>query len=73
MKSKNITIGSVEMPLEDFIVSRNAVLGITKSGKTFTSKGIAEQLMELGVPIIAFDAIGMWRFLKVPSGNSLNK
>lgn len=57
----------VEMPLNDFVVSRNAILGITKSGKTFTAKGIAEQLMELKIPIIVFDAIGMWRFLKIPS------
>ena len=64
----HIKIGSVEMPLNDFVVSRNAILGITKSGKTFTAKGVAEQLLELKVPIIVFDAIGMWRFLKVPSG-----
>lgn len=68
MKQLYIKIGTVAMPLNDFVVSRNAILGITKSGKTFTAKGVAEQLMELGVPIIVFDAIGMWRFLKVPSG-----
>lgn len=68
-----IKIGSVEMPLQDFVVSRNAILGITKSGKTFTAKGVAEQLMDLKVPIIVFDAIGMWRFLKVPSGKKGGK
>jgi uncharacterized protein len=65
---KTIKIGNVSMPLDDFIVSRNAALGITKSGKTYLCKGLAEQLIEHGVPIIVFDAIGMWRFLKVASG-----
>lgn len=63
---KFITIGSAKTPLEDFVVSRNAILGITKSGKTFAAKGVAEQLMEAGIPIIVFDAIGVWRYLKTP-------
>lgn len=61
-----IHIGEVKMPLNDFVVSRNAILGITKSGKTYTAKGVAEQLLEHKVPIIVFDAIGVWRYLKVP-------
>lgn len=67
MKSPHVKIGTVEMPLNDFVVSRNAILGITKSGKTYTAKGIAEQLLEKKIPIIVFDAIGVWRYLKVPS------
>ncbi len=63
---KNIQIGSVKMPLTDFVVSRNAILGITKSGKTYTAKGVAEQLLEHDIPIIVFDAIGVWRYLKTP-------
>ena len=70
---ETIKIGDAEMPLNDFVVSRNAILGITKSGKTFTAKGVAEQLMELKIPIIVFDAIGMWRFLKVPSAKRAAK
>lgn len=42
---RSIEIGSVSMPLSDFVVSRNAILGITKSGKTYTAKGVAEQLL----------------------------
>lgn len=64
MKS-DIQIGSVRMPLNDFVVSRNAILGITKSGKTYTAKGIAEQLLDCDIPIIVFDAIGVWRYLKM--------
>ena len=36
---ETIKLGDAEMPLNDFVVSRNAILGITKSGKTFTAKG----------------------------------
>lgn len=64
--TKRIHVGDVAFPLDDFAVARTGVLGITKSGKTFTAKGIAEQLLDAGVPIIAFDAIGVWHTLKVP-------
>jgi hypothetical protein len=67
---QNIHIGSVKMPLQDFVVSRNAILGITKSGKTYTAKGVAEQLLDLDIPIIVFDAIGVWRYLKTPGDQS---
>lgn len=68
--SASIKIGDVKMPLGDFVVSRSAILGITKSGKTYTAKGIAEQLLEHKVPIIVFDAIGVWRYLKTPGDGS---
>lgn len=61
------------MPLSDFVVSRNAILGITKSGKTYTAKGVAEQLLDLDIPIIVFDAIGVWRYLKTPGDKSNSK
>lgn len=61
---QSISIGKVQMPLNDFVVSRNAILGITKSGKTYTAKGVAEQLLDAKIPIIVFDAIGVWRYLK---------
>lgn len=66
MSERAIHVGSVSLPLSDFVVSRNAVLGITKSGKTYTSKGIAEQLLDASVPIVVFDAIGVWRHLRTP-------
>jgi hypothetical protein len=73
MKEQMIEIGSVKMPLNDFVISRNAILGITKSGKTYCAKGVAEQLLERKIPIIVFDAIGVWRYLKVPSGKTGGK
>lgn len=44
----------------------NGVLGIRDSGKTYTATWMAERLFEAGVPFIAFDPIGVWRFLRVP-------
>lgn len=66
MKEKMITIGSVEMPLTDYAISGTAILGIRDSGKTVTGKGIAEQMLEAGIPWIVFDAVGKWRWLKTP-------
>ncbi|HEU4344067.1 MAG TPA: hypothetical protein VFU31_21135 [Candidatus Binatia bacterium] len=50
----------------DYAVSCNAILGVRDSGKTVTAKGIAEQLLEAGIPIVVFDAVGKWRWMKVP-------
>ncbi len=62
---KTVNIGKVTVPLVDYAVGASAVLGIRDSGKTVTSKGIAEQLLDNNVPIIVFDAVGKWRWLKV--------
>src|SRR5438128_12019677 len=62
---KSIHIGNVTVPIVDYAVGASAVLGIRDSGKTVTSKGIAEQLLDNGVPIIVFDAVGKWRWMKV--------
>jgi uncharacterized protein len=63
--AKVIHIGSVSIPLDSYAVGGTAVLGIRESGKTYAAKNIAEQLLEHGVPIVVFDAIGVWRYLKV--------
>lgn len=68
-----ITIGSVEVPLADYAVGASAILGIRDSGKTVTAKGIAEQLLTCGVPIVVFDAVGKWRWMKVPGDHSRGK
>lgn len=44
----------------------NAILGIRDSGKTYTATLLAEHLFESGIPFVAFDPIGVWRFLRVP-------
>lgn len=45
----------------------NAILGIRDSGKTYTATCFAEQLLDEGIPFVAFDPIGVWRFLRVPA------
>lgn len=66
MSEPTINIGKVKVPLLDYAVSCNAILGIRDSGKTVTAKGIAEQLLDHNIPIIVFDAVGKWRWMKVP-------
>lgn len=70
---KEIHIGNVSVPLVDYAIGASAVLGIRDSGKTVTSKGIAEQLLDNGVPIIVFDAVGKWRWMKVAAEGERGK
>lgn len=44
----------------------NAILGIRDSGKSYTAVAIAERFFDAGIPFVAFDPIGRWRFLRVP-------
>jgi len=46
------------------------MLGITKSGKTYGAKGIVEQLLDNNIPVIIFDAICVWRWLRSPNPDS---
>ncbi len=71
--TKTIHIGDVSIPLADFAISGTAWLGIKKAGKTYGAKGVAEQLIGAGIPLIVFDAIGVWRFLKIPGDGSGGK
>src|SRR6476659_7791603 len=66
MSDPVINIGSVKVPLLDYAVSCTAILGIRDSGKTVSAKGIAEQLLDHNIPIVVFDAVGKWRWMKVP-------
>lgn len=71
--SDSIHIGKVLVPTVDYAVGASAVLGIRDSGKTVTSKGIAEQLLDQSVPIVVFDAVGKWRWMKVAAESSCGK
>lgn len=57
--SKTLSIDPVQ-----YASQGNAILGIRDSGKSYTATFLAEQLMDAGIPIIAFDPIGIWRHLK---------
>jgi uncharacterized protein len=63
--SSSIHIGKVSLPLETYAISGTALLGTKGAGKTYAAKGIAEQLLDRGVPIVVFDPIGRWRFMKI--------
>jgi hypothetical protein len=62
---------SFSIPSEQYAIQGNAILGIRDSGKTYTATKIAEHLMDAQIPFIAYDPVGVWKFLKVPgkSGN----
>ena len=66
LADRYVAIGDVRLPLLDFAVARTGILGITRSGKTYAAKGLAEQLLTADIPVVVFDAIGVWRFLKTP-------
>lgn len=44
----------------------NAILGIRDSGKSYTAIEIAERFFDAGVPWVALDPSGRWRFIRVP-------
>jgi hypothetical protein len=60
MSKKKFTIDPIEYASEG-----NGILGIRDSGKSYTATGFAEQIMDAGIPIIAFDAIGIWKHLRI--------
>ncbi|HYE29926.1 MAG TPA: hypothetical protein VEH27_00730 [Methylomirabilota bacterium] len=61
-----IKLGPARIPLDQYASQGNAILGIRGSGKTYTATWLAEQLLVAGIPFVAFDPIGIWRYLKVP-------
>lgn len=58
--SKNLKIDAVE-----YASQGNAILGIRDSGKSYTATYLAERLLDAKIPFIAFDPIGVWRYLKI--------
>lgn len=62
--------GKIAVPIDHYAAQGNAVLGIRGSGKSYTATYVAERLLDASVPIVAFDPIGIWRFLRVPAAES---
>jgi DNA helicase HerA-like ATPase len=58
--------GGLSIDVSAYGSQGSAVLGIRDSGKTYTATELAEHLFEAGIPFIAFDPIGVWRYLRVP-------
>jgi hypothetical protein len=66
-RSETISFGSaLSIPVAEFASQGNAILGIRDSGKSYTATWLAERLLDNGVPFVAFDPVGIWRYLKVP-------
>lgn len=61
-----IRLGPLSIDPVEYGSRGSAVLGIRDSGKTYTATLLAERLFEAGIPFIAFDPIGVWRFLRMP-------
>lgn len=70
---KTIQLHGGSVTTADFAIQGNAMLGIKESGKTYAATFMAERLFEAGVPFIAFDPIGVWRFLKVAAPGTIGK
>jgi uncharacterized protein len=60
-----LSLGTLKVDLREYAVQGNAVLGIRESGKSYSATYCAERLMDAGIPIVAFDPAGIWRWLKV--------
>lgn len=69
---KNLHLGDISIPITQYASQGNAVLGIRDSGKSYSATYLAEQLYAAGIPFVAFDPSGVWKFLRVPgSGKGL--
>ena len=62
---KNLQLGSIKIPVTEYASQGNAILGIRDSGKSYTATYIAERLLEANIPFVAFDPIGIWKYLRV--------
>lgn len=63
---KSFKFGSLAIDPAGYGSHGNAILGIRDSGKSYTATLLAEHLFDAGIPFIAFDPIGIWRYLRVP-------
>jgi hypothetical protein len=51
--------------IQEYAIRGNAIIGIRDSGKSYAAMQKAEDLLDAGIPFVAFDPIGVWRSLKV--------
>ena len=68
-----LRIGPASIDMAEYAIAGNAILGIRDSGKSYSATLFAEELHERGVPFVAFDPIGVWRFLRVPGPGRTGK
>lgn len=63
---KKIDLDTIKIDATEYASQGNAILGIRDSGKSYTATYIAERLLDAGIPFVAFDPIGIWKYLRVP-------
>jgi hypothetical protein len=63
---KKFHLGPLAIDPAEYGSQGNAVLGIRGSGKSYTATELGELLFDAGVPWLAFDPTGIWRFIRVP-------
>src|SRR3954464_10617850 len=51
-----------------YAILKTAILGLPDSGKSYTAMKIAEQLLDIDIPIVVLDPIGIWHGLKIGVG-----
>jgi Mn-dependent DtxR family transcriptional regulator len=61
----SLPLGVLSVDLREYAVQGNAVLGTRESGKSYSATYCAERLMDAGIPIVALDPTGIWRWLRV--------
>lgn len=61
----NIDLGPISIDPSQYGIQGNAILGIKETGKSYFATMMGERLMDAGIPIVALDPIGIWRFLRV--------
>lgn len=61
-----IEIGHLRLDPLEFAVQASATLGMKESGKSYAATLFAERLHDAGIPFIAIDPIGIWRFMRFP-------
>lgn len=66
MEHVKLSFGRISVPLEDYAIQGNSVLGIKESGKSYSATYAAERLMDAGIPITGIDPIGIWHNLRIP-------
>jgi hypothetical protein len=68
---KNIILSpDVSFSAQEYAGQGNAILGIRDSGKSYSATYFAERLLDAKIPFVAFDPIGVWRFLKTPGNGA---
>jgi hypothetical protein len=54
------------LPVKEYAIAANTIVGTRDSGKTYSGTKAAEELYDAGIPFVVFDPIGKWHSLRIP-------